>query len=123
MCVLFDNITGTVYRRPLDRPVEVVAERRFGFGGVTARRAFLVPSERSDQGHISEYSVYADVNNNRRYDSRDARIGMGLVSPQFVGRYESLPVGPYGTFSASISTGEFTIANESDLVSRGVLST
>lgn len=83
----------------------------------------MVPTERIDQGHTSAYSVYADINNHLKYDRQDSQIGKGLVSPQFVGRYESLPVSHYGTLSASIITGQFTIASDSDVLSRGLIST
>lgn len=121
MPAIRDTITGNVYRRPLSRPAEFVASRRFPVGNRSARRGFLVASERNDQGQTTEFGVYADVIRNRRYDRRDVRIGEGSVLPRSVGAYESHPVGAYGTFSASLSNGAFSIVHQGDVASTGVL--
>jgi len=122
MPAIRDSITGTVYRRPLSRPAEFVASRRFPVGNRSARRGFLVATDSNDQGQTTEFGVYADVNRNQRYDRRDVRIGEGLVMPGFVGGYESHSLGVYGTFSASLSDGTFAIVHQGDIVtSAGVL--
>lgn len=124
-----DTVTGYVYRRPGNRPPEFVAtssfrvgrRSRFLVGGRSARRGFFIATDRNTENQITEFDLYADVNNNRRYDRRDIQIGEGRILPRFVGGYESAPIGAVGDFTASLLNGTFSVASDGQVSATGIL--
>lgn len=99
----YDLITGTIWREPLEQPAFFAANRRFlrgyGKGGRGTRTGFLVASQ-TQNGYVSSFDVYADLNRNSRLDRGDRYIGYGDVEPAALGLYEGLPVGAKGYFES-----------------------
>ncbi|MBW0165956.1 MAG: hypothetical protein KXJ49_00475 [Vulcanococcus sp.] len=121
MAEIRDSITGIVSRR-YRMPSQIVFERPLSFGYTkSAKTGHILVTEGNDQNKATKFDVYADVDRDLRFTPRDVRIGQGAVLPSFVGGYESLLIGPYGTFSGSRSNGTFSILYQGEVAATGVL--